>query len=114
MGCSRNEPDFTVSDLPPGDPSHGAALFTQSIGGSSCASCHPLDGSRSAGPSLAGYGATAARRVSGQTAEQYTFDALLRPSGHLVQGFSNVMPSNYSELLSRQDIADLIAYLLAL
>ena len=111
--CSPKGLGFSYSDLPSGDPVRGAEAYTQSIGGSaSCASCHPLDDSRGAGPSLQGYSAIAGQRVRGQTAEQYTFDSILRPSKHLLQGWSNIMPSDYAEKLSRQQIADLIAYLL--
>jgi mono/diheme cytochrome c family protein len=70
LGCSRSELDFSVSDLPPGDPSHGAELFTQRVGSTaSCASCHPLEGRAGAGPSLAGYGDYAAGRAGKQTPE---------------------------------------------
>ncbi len=49
-----------------------------------------------------------------QSAEEYTFYSILRPSKYLVQGFSNVMPSNYEEKLSQQETADLITYMLTL
>lgn len=111
--CSPKDLGFSYSDLPPGDAVRGADVYAQPIGGgASCASCHPLGDSRGAGPSLQGYSAVAGQRVRGQTAEQYTFDSILRPSKHLVQGWSNIMPSDYAEKLSRQEIADLIAYLM--
>lgn len=113
VGCAQNEPEFAVSDLPPGDPARGAEIFTEPPGGASCAHCHPLDGERSVGPPLTGYAARAAGEVSGQSAEEYTFDAILRPSKHVVRGYSNMMPGSYEDTLTRQDIADLIAYLLS-
>ncbi|MBN1563436.1 MAG: cytochrome c [Anaerolineae bacterium] len=107
--CSDDPLGYSYKDLPTGDAARGATVFT-----ARCASCHALDEGRGPGPSLAGYGATAGSRVKNQSAADYTFNSILRPSKHLVQGFSNVMPSDYDEKLSRQEIADLIAYLLAL
>lgn len=112
-GCAQSGLDFSVSDLPPGDAARGAKLFEQSPGGPSCAQCHSLDGGRSVGPSLAGYGERAAREGGGQNAEEYTFEAILRPSKHIVRGYSNTMPDSYEDTLTRQNIADLIAYLLS-
>jgi hypothetical protein len=78
-------------------------------------SCHAVGPEPSkAGPSLQDYSTLASQRVKQQTAEDYTFYSILRPSEHIVQGYSNVMPSDYAQKLSRQEIADLIAYLLSL
>lgn len=113
--CSPEGLDFAYGDLPPGDPVRGAELYMQSSGGSaSCQSCHSLDGVKGAGPPLDGYAGVAGERVKGKSAEVYTFESLLRPSKHLVRGYSNMMPSDYAEKFSRQEIADLIAYLLTL
>lgn len=113
VGCAKEDLKFSVDDLPPGDPARGAGIFAKPPGGASCAGCHPLDEGRGAGPPLAGYAARAASEVSGKSAEEYTFDAILRPSKHVVNGYSNTMPDSYEDSLSQQDIADLIAYLLS-
>lgn len=100
--CSPEELEFSYSDLPPGDAVRGADLYSQPIdGGASCLSCHALGEGQSAGPSLQGYSATAGERVKGQSAEDYTFNSILRPSKHMVQGYSNTMPGNYDQKLSR-------------
>lgn len=114
-GCAPEDLPYSLSDLPAGDAERGAVLFSQSVGGApACANCHSLDGGASAGPPLDGYGASAATRVKGQSAEAYTFDSILRPARHLVRGYSNIMPGEYGKKLSAQDVADLIAYLLTL
>jgi mono/diheme cytochrome c family protein len=113
--CSPADLDFQYSDLPQGDAGRGKDLFAKSINGTvACSNCHTLSGGDTAGPTLQDYGPTAASRVEGQTAEEYTFYSTLQPSKYLVAGFSNVMPSNYDEKLSKQEIADLIAYMLTL
>jgi mono/diheme cytochrome c family protein len=105
----------SASNLPIGDVERGATLFTQSINGDpACAGCHTLDGKALVGPSFQGYGKTAATRQTGITAQEYTYLSIVRPSDYLVDGFSNVMYSQYGRHLSSQQLADLIAYLLTL
>ncbi len=113
--CSSKDTGFTYSDLPAGDATHGEALFAESVNGSvACSNCHTVTGADGAGPTLEGFASTAASRVKGQSAQEYAFYSILRPSKYLVSGFSNVMPTNYEEALSKQDTADLIAYLTSL
>jgi mono/diheme cytochrome c family protein/uncharacterized membrane protein len=113
--CSSKGIGYQYSDLPPGDAARGAELFSQSVNGApACSNCHTLTGGQGAGPSLQGFAQVAGSRVKGQSAEVYTFYSILSPSKHLVQGFSNVMPSDYATRLSRQQTADLITYLLTL
>jgi mono/diheme cytochrome c family protein/uncharacterized membrane protein len=113
--CSSKGIGYQYSDLPTGDAVRGAELFSQSVDGApACSSCHTLTGGQSVGPSLQDFAQVAGSRVKGQSAEVYTFYSILSPSKHLVQGFSNVMPSNYETKLSRQQTADLITYLLTL
>lgn len=115
LACQPEELEISVDDLPPGDAANGAALFEARIDGApSCASCHAIDGSPRSGPSLAGYGAAAGDHVDDQDAVTYTFYSILRPTKHITQGYSNVMPDDYDDKLSQQQIADLIAYLLTL
>ena len=112
--CSPT-PSGTAEPLPPGDAARGAELFTQAVGGApACSTCHTLDGTALVGPSLQGFGAVAATRVEGQSAEDYTHESIMRPPAYLVSGFSNLMYNQYNQRLSSQQVADLIAYLLTL
>jgi cytochrome c553 len=113
-GCRPDDPDYSVDDLPPGDAARGETLFSQSIDGApACANCHAVDGSGGSGPSLDGFGAVAAERNDGQSAQEYAFTSIMRPAKYLVRGYSNVMYSDYADKLNQQDTADLIAYMLA-
>lgn len=113
--CRRDELSYGVADLPDGDAARGATLFAQSVdGAAACSACHATSGRGGSGPSLEGFGATAGQRVDNQSADTYAFNSILRPAKHLVRGYSNVMPGNYADKLSQQDVADLIAYLLSL
>ncbi|GAB4574330.1 MAG: hypothetical protein Kow0077_20350 [Anaerolineae bacterium] len=112
--CGRDRPALRFADLPPGDPERGAALFTQSTGDMpACASCHTLNGARGRGPSLADYADVAGSRVAGQDAASYTLESIIAPSNFIVSGYSNIMYREYADRFSPQEIADLIAFLLA-
>lgn len=101
-------------ELPPGDAGAGDTLFHQKIGGlPECSSCHSLDGTRGTGPSLQGLSAVAGTRRSGEDATTYTMNSILSPGQYIVPGFSNLMPAAYGQQLSRQQLADLIAYVLS-
>jgi cytochrome c oxidase subunit 2 len=105
----------SAKDLPAGDASRGAQLFTQSINGApACSTCHTLDGTALIGPSLRGYKAAAPTRISNTSAEDYTYSSIVRPAAHVVSGFVNTMYNQYAQRLTPQQIADLLAYLLTL
>jgi mono/diheme cytochrome c family protein len=83
----------------------GEELFVQ------CEACHgPVDG---AGPAFPGMGERAATRVEGMAAEDYLHEAIVEPSAHLVEGFADIMPKNYGEQFSAEEVQALIAYILA-
>jgi mono/diheme cytochrome c family protein len=105
----------SAKDLPPGDVSRGAQLFTQAINGApTCSSCHTLDGTTLVGPSLRGYKATAPTRIGNTSAEDYTYKSIVQPAAHVVSGFANTMYNQYAQRLTPQQISDLLAYLLSL
>jgi len=113
--CQSEPPQTTFDDLPDGDIDRGAALFVESVNDTpTCASCHSVDGGSGVGPTLQGYKEVASGRVDDQSAGEYTYLSIIRPSSHVVRGFSNVMYSEYESNLSVQQIADIMAYILEL
>ncbi len=93
----------------------GQQLF--STGGASgipCTTCHTLDGSPLVGPSLQGVGTRAGERIDGLSASDYLHESIVSPSSYLVAGYSDLMPKTFGEVLSPDEINDLVAYLLTL
>ena len=116
-GCESDPPKvpFSELDFSLADAGSGEKLFNQSSNGApTCVSCHALDGSKGIGPPLDGIAGLAGSRVNGQRAEEYLYLSIVRPAGHLVGGFSNVMYAEYEDAFEPLDIADLIAYLMSL
>jgi cytochrome c2 len=113
--------------LPVGDSTRGAALFAQRVrpdSGSAlpCQGCHALQPyAIIVGPSLAGLATRAAAREPGKSAAEYIRESIQRPNAFIVPDspyFSNngqsIMPTHLGSLMSAQNLADLIAYLLTL
>lgn len=100
-----------------GDPAAGEQLFTAGAnGGIPCSTCHHADSPDTlVGPGLAGIAERAGERVPGETALEYLHQSIVEPDAHVVEGFpAGVMPKNYGEIYSEEQIGDLIAYLMTL
>lgn len=124
-------PDITAA-LPAGDAARGAEVAKAKA----CTACH-IDAPTgpawlaSASPDGTGIGERAATRITeagytgkATTAEQYLYEAIIHPSDHLVESPDpaviyatngvSAMPPIYATTISKQDLADLIAYLLTM
>lgn len=118
-GCESEPPKiaFDEIDLSAADAGSGEKLFGQANNDApACTSCHSVEGGGSGdiGPSLADIANVAGDRVDGQSAEEFLYWSILRPSKHLTAGYSNLMYAKYEEAFEAADIADLIAYLMTL
>jgi cytochrome c2 len=102
-----------------GDPAAGETLFNKAIIGTAagCKTCHYVDASRGdfTGPNQANVANEAGTRVEGQSAVEYLRNSIVNPNDYVVEGYSaGVMPLNYGDLLSEEEVNDLVAYLLTL
>ncbi|HKY79396.1 MAG TPA: c-type cytochrome [Anaerolineales bacterium] len=82
-----------------------------------CTACHTISGISTGiiGPVLDGLATRAATRVSSLTAEEYIRQSVLEPGAYLVESFADgVMPSNFGQVLTEEQISDLVAFLLTL
>jgi cytochrome c2 len=83
-----------------------------------CSECHPVTvGAESAliGNNLSNIGNRAATTVPGQNAYDYLFESIVEPDKYLSGGFQEgIHYREYRQVLSDQDIEDLIAYMLTL
>lgn len=102
------------------NPEHGKQLYNAKTLGSKsaegCVSCHNYDasqGDESKAPFTKGTATRAATRVPGLSAEQYIRESIENPDAYVVEGHkAGDMYQNWAKDLSKQDIDDLVAYLL--
>ncbi len=88
----------------------GQRIFNQN-----CSTCHSTKpDSIIVGPSLAGIATRAHTRVEGWDGREYIQTSILKPSVYVVDGFTDLMPSNFGKSLSGEELDALIAYLLTL
>lgn len=118
--CSSNAPTTEerlaiIAALPEGNPEDGEMLYNQRVNGApTCLACHLIVEGRGGGPGLAGYATRAGNTVEGESAELYTYNAIVYPGDYIVPGYSNAMYRGYGEAYTDQQMADMIAYLLTL
>ncbi len=87
----------------------------QQVFNARCATCHALvPDTIIIGPSLAGVATRAKTRVEGLTADEYIQLSILRPGDYVVEGFNNVMITNFAKELTNEDMNALVAFLLTL
>lgn len=100
------------------DAENGAVLFEtfQPDAGFACSTCHNDDSEdRLIGPGLLNVPTRAETRVEGQTALEYIFTSITNPGAFVVPDFPDgLMPVNWAEIYSEDEIYDIIAYLMTL
>lgn len=107
--CSAME---KAEPTPTPDP---LVLQGQQVFNAKCATCHALvPDTIIIGPSLNGIATRAETRVEGVNAEEYIQLSILRPGDYVVEGFNNVMITNFAKELTNEDMNALVAFLLTL
>jgi len=95
---------------PKGNPAAGKAVFAANA----CASCHtfkPANATGKVGPDLSHLAADAQKANRGSLA-QYTDESIVDPNAYVVPGFpKGVMTQTFGKTLSKQQLADLVAFL---
>ncbi len=91
-----------------------AALGKQVAASAGCAACHSVDGSQLVGPTwkgLFGKTETMGDGSSMTVDDAYLHESIVDPSAKIVQGFQDLMPKNFSQTLSPDEINGLIEYI---
>ena len=111
---SSSGPSVALGEVPepePGDKASGEALFN-SLG---CLACHPIGTEALIGPGMSGLADKASRRVEDLSAGQYIYQCIIDPSAFVVSDFpDNVMPQFFADMLTDEEINDLVEYLQSL
>ncbi len=115
--------DITTPELPSGNPDDGEAL-TVALG---CTACHIQTEVGPAwlaenNPEGKGIGTRAGERIldskyagTATTAEQYLRESIVRTNDYVVEGYEpGIMVATYGEQLTKQNLSDIISYLMTL
>ncbi|MFW5709781.1 MAG: hypothetical protein ACOCX5_06145 [Chloroflexota bacterium] len=111
---------LTVLETMNGDPINGQLLYNgeaESASGSSlgCIGCHLNEDST--GPATSGTWTrwdeirSQLRQFEDYTFDHYIVESIIQPGEYIVPDYENIMPDNYGDQMSYQDLADIIAYL---
>lgn len=99
-------------ELAQADPATRGEQLSRSNG---CIGCHSLDGSRLPGPTWQGLYGSEVTLADGSTVtvdDQYLLEAIVDPNAQIHQGFPpNLMPQTYDEMLSEEQISDIIEFI---
>lgn len=100
-----------LDDLPAGDAATGKKLIDEQT--APCSACHKFDSpDKLVGPSLQKIGTDAAVRKPGYPAQAYIYESITQPGAFVVPSYQDgQMPVNFKEILTAQQIADIVAYL---
>jgi mono/diheme cytochrome c family protein len=81
--------------------------------GEACSNCHRLDSGQTSGPSFVGLAARAEGQSGDLSAEDYLRQSIIDPSASIVEGsFIFKMPEGYGDVLTTEEIDDLIAFMM--
>lgn len=96
-----------------GQTSDPAVLRGKGLFNGTCASCHATtDDDVIVGPSLAGIVERAGARLPSVDAETYMRQSILDPRAYTVEGYpDNIMPINYEQVFTPEDIDAILVYL---
>ena len=75
-----------------------------------CAVCHGA--ANGVGPSLTTMRDRAPTAVAGLSAEEYLWQSIVQPGAFVVEGYQDVMPKDYGQTLSQDEIAGLVRFIL--
>lgn len=82
-----------------------------------CNSCHSNDGAGGVGPTFAGLYGTQRALADGTNVladETYIANSIVNPADQVAEGFQPVMPGNYGQQLSEEQLNALVAYITSL
>lgn len=85
--------------------------------GTGCLACHTTDGTIGVGSTWKGLAGSSRPLDTGETVDAddaYLTTSIIDPGAQVVAGFDNVMPPDYGDQLTEQEVADLVEYIKSL
>jgi cytochrome c oxidase subunit II len=82
--------------------------------GTGCLACHSLDGTPLAGPTWLNLYGSEIQLADGNAViatDQYLYDAIVDPNAQIHAGYPPIMPTNYEDTLTEQQIWDIVEFI---
>jgi cytochrome c oxidase subunit II len=82
--------------------------------GTGCLACHSLDGTQLAGPTWLNLYGAEIQLADGNAViatDQYLYDAIVDPNAQIHAGYPPIMPTNYEDTLTEQQIWDIVEFI---
>ena len=82
-----------------------------------CLACHTVDGTPGAGPTWKGLAGSSRPLESGENVtadDAYLTLSIVDPNAQVVEGFNPVMPTDYAQNLTDDEVSDLVEYIKSL
>lgn len=112
LAACGTEPTTAAQPTAPLDPQIAAGRASYVI---HCGSCHSVgEETVIVGPSLAGIATRAGARIDGLDARSYLYNSIMQPGDYLVEGYEDVMPTDFGKKLTGEEMDAIVAYLLTL
>jgi nitric oxide reductase subunit C len=113
LASSTGGEAVNAADIPADPLARGEYWFKRPP--ANCITCHSLEPDVViVGPSLTGIASRAGTRVEGMDAQTYIRDSILNPGDHVVEGFPDAMARNLGDVLSADQLNDIIGFLMTL
>ncbi len=82
-----------------------------------CLACHSTDGTPGVGPTWKGLAGSSRPLTTGESVvadDTYLFNSIVEPGEQVVAGYDPIMPPDFGERLTEQEISDLVEYIRSL
>ena len=109
--------DTTATTIPIVVDPEAAGRGLQLANDTGCLACHTVDGTRGTGPTWSGVAGASRPLESGESVladTAYLFNSIVDPGAQLVEGYPDVMPADYADQLTEDEINDLVTYIQSL
>jgi cytochrome c oxidase subunit II len=107
-----------TTTAPNSEPDPEAATRGEAVANSvGCLLCHTVDGTEGTGPTFKGlYGASRPLESGGfVTADDaYLVNSIIDPASQIVEGFPDLMPPDFGDTLSEEQVTDLVEFIKSL